>query len=135
MAPAVTLPTASIVATAGVTLLQVPPGVRSPSSDVPELQIVVPPVIAAGCTFTVTVAVAAQLPIVYDIMELPDEIPVTTPVPLTVAMPPLTLVHAPPIVASVRFVDDKSHSVNVPVIAAGSMFTVTVAVEAQLPMV
>ena len=67
-------------------------------------------------------------------MELPGDTPVTTPVPLTVAMPGLTLVHAPPAVASVRLVVDKLQKASVPVIAAGWTFTVTVAVATQLPI-
>ena len=67
-------------------------------------------------------------------IELPTDTPVTKPVPLTVATPGLTLVHAPPAVASVSDVAERLHRVSVPVMGAGCTFTVTISVAAQLPM-
>ena len=53
--PAVTMPTASTVAMAGVELAQVPPGVALLSGMEPSMHRLVPPVMAAGSGFTVTV--------------------------------------------------------------------------------
>ena len=61
--------------------------------------------------------------------------PVTTPVPLMLAKPPLTLLHVPPPAASVRFVVPVGHTDSIPVIvpANGNGFTVTTAVAAAVP--
>ena len=59
---------------------------------------------------------------------VPEVIPVTTPVELTVAMLILLLLHAPPVVTSVNAVDKPTHTVAVPVIAEGSGATVSVVV-------
>jgi len=72
---------------------------------------------------------------VYDIVEVPGAIPVTTPVALTVATPVLTLLQTPPIVPSVKLVVVVGQTVNVPVIvpAFGVALTVTTAVAAAMP--
>ena len=62
--PLTTPPGVVIVATDVVMLLQVPPAVASASVMVELAQKGTLPVMAAGCIFTVTVAVDAQLPIV-----------------------------------------------------------------------
>jgi hypothetical protein len=85
------------------------------------------PVIAAGCGFTVTIFVDAQLPIVYDIVAVPVPAPVTIP-PTTVATVVIVLLHVPPPVASVSAVVAPWHTVAVPVIVAGSAPTVTTVV-------
>ena len=60
--------------------------------------------------------------------------PVTAPL-LTVAIVSLADDHAPPTVASASDVTPCSHTVNVPVIAAGFALTVNVAVERHEPIV
>jgi hypothetical protein len=82
--------------------------------------------------------VAAQPdPIVYDMVAVPEATAVTTPLLLTVAMPVLLLLHVPPPVASASVVvAPTQRATGVPgVIAAGLLFTVTVAVAAQLPII
>lgn len=61
--------------------------------------------------------------------RMPDTTPVLAP---TVAIDVLPLVHVPPVVALLSVVFVPSHISNVPVIAAGSGFTVAVAVRIQL---
>ena len=118
------------VATAGVALLQVPPAVALLNVVVDPAHSVRVPVIAAGRGLTVTVAVRKH-PVgsVYDITEVPDDTPVTTPVAgSTVATAGVALLHVPPAVASPNVVVDPTHTERVPVIAAGNGLTVTVAV-------
>ena len=52
---------------------------------------------ADGPANTVTILVAGQLPMVYDMMAVPGVTPVTTP-PATVATPAAELLHTPPVV-------------------------------------
>ena len=68
-------------------------------------------------------------------VDVPAEIPVTTPVALIVATPVDTELQTPPATASVRLVVVVGHSVKVPVIdpALGAGFTVTTAVAAAVP--
>jgi hypothetical protein len=124
-----------MVATPGVTLLQVPPGVASARLVVARLQIASVPVIAAGCVFTVTVATETHEPIAYDITEVPAVTPVTTPAADTVATAGVVDVHVPPATPSESDVVEPAHTVSVPVIAPGAELTVRVAVEAQVPNV
>ena len=60
----VTFPTASTLATPGLTLLHVPPPVASVNVVADRLQKLATPVIPAGCTFTVTIIEDAHVPIV-----------------------------------------------------------------------
>ena len=92
------------------------------------------PVMATGVGLTVTIAVAAQLPIVYDMVVVPRPTPVTLPKPSTVPTVTIVLDHVPPAVASVSAVVKPSHTASEPVIAAGCRFTVTIVVTAQLPI-
>ena len=55
---------------------------------------------------------------------LPAATPVTTPVPEIVALEGLLLLHVPPEVASASVVVKPSHTLAVPVIAAGNGLTV-----------
>jgi hypothetical protein len=58
---------------------------------------------------------------------VPAVTPLTTPVPApTVAIVVAPELHDPPVVASVKAVAAPGHTVSVPVMAAGSGFTVTV---------
>ena len=68
-------------------------------------------------------------------VEVPAATPVTTPVPLTVAIPGLTLLQVPPAAASVRLVVVVGHTISPPVIlpAFGDGFTVTTTVAAAVP--
>jgi len=131
--PPVTTPPPVMVATVMVPLVHTPPLV--PSDNVIEnvWQIGALSVIATGCVFTVTVFVTKQLPITYDIVAVPTELPVTVPSVPTVATPVFELLHTPPPVASVSAVVDPWHTLAVPVIAAGCVFTVTTAVEVHAP--
>ena len=58
----------------------------------------------------------------------PTPVPVTTPAVLTVAILPLAVVQVPPVVVSDNVVVDPTHKVMVPVIDAGTGFTVTTVV-------
>ena len=57
--------------------------------------------------------------------------PVTTPAALIVATAGLALVQVPPGLALLRAVVDPTHTLSVPVIAAGNGLTVTMAVIKQ----
>ena len=124
VAPAVTVPPADIVAEP--TLLHTPPEVTSFNTEVVPAHADNDPLIVAGATFTVT-ALYALHPRgdVYVIVVVPTPAPVTCPVPETVAMAVLLLLHVPPVVASVRFVLRRLHIEAVPVIVPGNGLTVT----------
>ena len=66
---------------------------------------------------------------------VPAEIPVTTPVVPTAAMPGLTLLHTPPAVASVSATTAPGHTTGSPVMifTAGIGMTVTTLVAALVP--
>src|SRR4051812_22006419 len=113
----VTLPAASTVATSGLALVHVPPMVASDSVTVERLQNDNVPAIGAGCVFTVTMVTTPQLPIVYDIAEVPADTPVTFPDASTVATPGFRLAHVPPPIASVNEAVDKLQSVVAPAMA------------------
>ena len=61
-------------------------------------------------------------------MEVPEAIPVTVPVVLTLALAALLLLQVPPLMASVRLVVPLTHTVGVPVMvpALGAGLTVMV---------
>lgn len=62
-------------------------------------------------------------------MALPPLTPVITPVPVVaVAIDVLLLLHAPPVDVELSVVVAPAHTVAVPVIADGSVFTVTTTV-------
>ena len=130
----VTTPVPDTVATEVVLLLHVTPVVTSDTFMEKVWQKGTLPVIAAGCVFTVTIFVATQLPIVYDIVEVPTLIllAVTVPSVPTVATVVVVLLHVPPPVASVSAVVAPWHTLAMPVIATGCVFTVTTVVAKQL---
>ena len=74
-----------------------------------------------GVVLTVTTAVAVQAPagIVYVIVDVPGEIPVTIPVDPIPAIPLLLLLQCPPDVASDNAVVDPAHTLSVPVMEDG----------------
>lgn len=68
---------------------------------------------------------------VYDIVDVPANAPVTTPVePTTVALP-LLLVQVPPAGPLLSVVLCPTHTLVLPVIAKGNAFTVTTVVTRQ----
>lgn len=114
-------------------LVHVPPDVMSVSVTVEPAHTLVGPPIAAGCGLTVTIAVVAHVVgDEYDMVAVPAETPVTTPVEEpTVATPVLPLLHVPNNVASSSVVVELTHTVIVPVMAAGSGLTDTTTERAQ----
>ena len=97
--------------------------------------------VMVGTSVTVTVCVTefvqpARFLAVYVITAVPAETPVTKPVAAsTVATGKLSLVQAPPVVASPNWVVEPTHNVKVPVIAATVGKATTVAVTAVLEAV
>ena len=59
--------------------------------------------------------------------------PVTTPVPLTVAKTVLLLLHVPPLIASDNGVVEPTHTVDKPVIGAVVVAITVTVVEAEHP--
>jgi len=114
------------VAIAGLLLLQVPPAVASASVVVSPTQTLLAPVIAAGCGLTVIALLVEQPPgSVYIILVEPGVPPVTTPVlPTTEAVPDAALLQVPPVTELAKVVVSVEHTVDAPVIAAGTGFTV-----------
>jgi hypothetical protein len=113
---------------------QVPPVVALLSVVVRPTHSVRLPVIAAGVGVTVTTLVVVQPPTdAAVIVAVPGVIPVTTPVPDTVAMAVLELLQATGLVVVLRVVVLPTHTVAVPVIAVGTGVTVTTAVVTQPP--
>ena len=135
----VTLPEPSTVPTDKVTLLQIPPVVASVKIVFEPAQTIgVPAMVPAlGVGLTVTTCVAAAVPqllvTVYDIVVVPVAMPLTTPEVPTVPVDGLTLLHAPPVAASVKAVLAPVQTVGVPEIvpAFGRPFTVTTCVAVQ----
>ena len=91
--------------------------------------------IANGWVTIFTVTVDRHVPSVYDITDVPTVTPLTIPVLPTVATAVLELVQTPPPVASVNGDVVPWQIVVDPPIAAGWVFTVTVVVDTQLPIV
>lgn len=84
----------------------------------------VPDTIGAGDT--VTTAVANSAATTYEIVVVPAEKPVTTPLELTVATEGFELSHAPPSVVSKSGVEEPTHVVKMPVIGATAALAVSV---------
>lgn len=123
-------------ATEGVVLVQVPPETVLVSVVVVATHSEAVPPIADGVALTVTIAVREQPETVYDIVAVPAVMPETTPVPdITDATPGLPDDHAPEGVASARVVVLPMQTERIPVIAAGTALTVTVAVVVQPALV
>lgn len=124
----------SMVAIAGLLLVQVPPPASLKVVVAPG-QMASVPEIAPGAGSTVTVLVVVQ-PVtgnVYVIIVTPPAgaMPVTRPVPAPmVAIPGLLLVQVPP-PPSLNVVVDPGHTSAVPVMLPGDGLTVTVAFTVQ----
>jgi len=104
---------------------------------VPSVKVIVEPTqngedagIANGVVLTVTIVVAVQpVPSEYVIIEVPDNTPVTTPVPLTtVAMVVVPLDQVPPVVPSVNVIVVPEQNGDEAEIADGIELTVTTVV-------
>ncbi len=115
------------VACAILLLLHVPPDVGSLRLTVaPLAHTVAGPVMAKGEGLTVISQVALQPAGNLKLMvSAPGLTPVTIPVEPTIAKDVLLLLHAPPVVVSVKGVSNPLHTVGEPVIAAGCGFTDT----------
>ena len=129
-------PVLPIVATPVLPLVQVPPPVVSVSVVVLPWQMLAGEgVIGPGVTITVTVFVTKQPEaVVYVILARPALAPVT--VPFTTVAAVLLLVHVPPPVASVSTVLVAIQMLTgvEGLMAAGSAFTVTLAVVIHVPI-
>jgi hypothetical protein len=116
-----------------------PPGVRSVNIVVePTHRPVLPPIPCIG--FTVTVFGATQLPpSEYVIVTVPPVGPLiaphTLPSPSTVAIVVLLLTHVPPVIPSVRVINEPAHTDDAPLSGVGAEFTVTVTEAVQPPNV
>jgi hypothetical protein len=100
----------------------------------PSHKLSVPDIV--GLALMVTMADLLQpVPIVYAMVVVPGTMPVTMPVTSMVPIVVLLLLHVPPPVALPRLVDVPGHAFSVPVIAGGSVCTVIVIMERQLPRV
>ena len=119
--------------TAGLLLLHVPPEDVVFSEVVKPTHTFIVPVIEAGNGLTVAITTAKQ-PVgnVYDMVGLPAAPPLTIPDTIpTVACTVLLLLQLPPPVVSDKVVVEPTHTTGVPLIAAGTGLTVTVAVVKQ----
>ena len=127
--PAVTIPDGSILATEGVLLLHDPPAVAHDSVLVPKTQTLEVPVIAAGETFIVATANAAQpVASMYVTVDVPLDTAVSIPdVEPIVAIDADPVLHVPPDVLDESAVANPSHTVKVPDIDPGTGFITTVA--------
>ena len=95
------------VATAGVPLLQVPPPASPLSEVVKPWHTLNVPVMAVGNALTVITFVLLQPPLnVYIMVVVPAATPVTLPNASTVAVAIAPLLQVPPVVASVKLMDD-----------------------------
>jgi hypothetical protein len=129
----VTIPAAFTEAMPALLLLHVPDGVVLLNVVVWPRQTVAVPVIAAGVTNTVTIAVAEQpVPTVYNIVVVPAERPATTPVAGSIVPTvKILLLHVPPALVLSRSVVLPSQTVSDPAIAGGIGETVTMTVRRQ----
>lgn len=116
------------VATEVLLLVHVPPDILPDKVVVvPEQSTDVPLMVAEGCTVTTVVAKQPVPNIVYVIVAVPDDTPVTVPLELTVAIVVLLLLQVPPNVVLVSEVVPPVHKLVVPLMADGSGLTVNVA--------
>ena len=124
----VTKPVEETVARLGLLLTQLPPVEMVDNVSVPPIQIEPVPVIPAGCGLTVIMMPEAQ-PVdnVYDILALPADIPLTTPVDApTVAKPGPMLSQVPPDGVAANVVVAPTQTLADPVIADGVGLTVII---------
>ena len=121
----VTIPVAEpTVATAGLLLLHVPPGVASVKANVEPMHTTQPDVgqeMGAGNGLTVIVVVTEQPEErVYVIVSIPGDIPITMPdAEPTVAIAGLLLLHVPPPGELLKVMVLPTHTEVGPVIAEG----------------
>jgi hypothetical protein len=122
------------VALAVLLLIHEPPPVVLANVVDDPAHIVAVPVIAATELLTVTILLAlVPHPVEYVILAVPAVTPETTPVEeLTVAIARLELVHVPLATELLNVTVDEGHSTDVPVMAAGTPFTVTSLADALL---
>jgi len=121
-----------IIATSVLLLLHVPPLTPSLNVELNPAQILETPVIEAGDTIVVIVAVAAlPHPVEYVIVAVPPTPPVTIPVAEpTVAIDVLLLLHVPPLVTSDNVVLNPAHTLGEPDMPPGVASVVIVVVAA-----
>ena len=130
----VTTPELLTVAIDELLLPHVPPVVVSAKVAVAPAQTVAP-LIDVGNGLTVTIWVTVPQEVIYEITEVPELTPVTTPlVLLTVAIPVSPELHVPPVTASLNPVVEPTHTLPVPVIADGTGLTITLAVVEPPPL-
>ncbi len=95
------------------------------------------PALGAGFTVTIVVADAVPQPLVtvYEIIAVPDETPVTTPVDPTVATPVVPELHEPPLPLVLNVLVPATHIFVVPVMvpALGAGLTAIVFTAKALP--
>jgi hypothetical protein len=128
-------PGLSIVAIVVGVIDHVPPVVVVVSVVVRPTHSVRLPVMGAGVGFTVTILVVVQPPTeAAVIVAVPGAMPVTIPVPDTVATAALLVLHATGAVVVLRVVVLPTHTVAVPVIAVGTGVTVAIAVVIHPPV-
>ena len=119
------VPEPMVVPVALPDIAHVPVPVVSVRVMLDETHIPPKPMIAVGCVFTVTVAVAVPQVLVFVMVAVPAVMPVTIPVEgFMVAMVVSLLVHVPPLTDSASVVTLPAHTDVVPVIAAGPLLTV-----------
>lgn len=123
--PPVTVPVASTVAIAVLLLLHVPPATALLNIDVLPLHTDAIPVTGA-VGFTVTVALAVHpAAVLYTITDVPADTPDTTPDEAPIVATPVTEeLHVPPAGESLSDEVLPWHTVVLPVIADGSIFTI-----------
>jgi len=120
-----------MIATAWLSLLQLPPETVLPKADADPVHKSNTPVITPGNAFTVTIVVTVQpVPSVYVITDVPDVSPSTTPDKEPIDTFVLLLLHAPP-PASVSVTELPVHNDNGPVMGDGNETTVTVVIAIQ----
>ena len=123
-----------IVATAGILLIHVPPGVASVRSMEELLQTTEGPEIVNGIGFTVTMSVLIQPPAaVYVIIAVPAIKPVIIPEELPAkAIPGADDDHVPPPVASDKVIVSPSHKLDGPDMDGTVALTVTIITAEQV---
>jgi hypothetical protein len=128
----VTMPLEEPIDARDVVLLQIPPPVALPNVEVCPKHTFSEPVIALK-GLTVTFAVVKQpVPIVYDMVTIPGVTPDTIPeAEPTLPMTSFPLLHVPPVVALNKVVVSPWQTLAMPVMFAGSGFTVTILVAIQ----
>jgi hypothetical protein len=137
----VTIPVVLAIAMPTAPVLQIPPLAELLNEVVLPAQTVAVPVMvpASGSGLTVTICVATAVPqlfvTVYDIVAVPADTPVTTPLVLTVAIPEAPVLHVPPLTELLNVVVLPAQTVAMPVIApaSGSGLTVTICVVTAVP--